>query len=131
MATVLLVESDQASLRALRRLLEGAGYQVFAATGLDEACRLAHEQSCAVAVVDISAPGVAGIALCGALRRRSPAAVLAISTGAVPGECAAALEAGARECLMKPVPADRLLDSLRSIASREKMPTPPETGDAG
>jgi DNA-binding response OmpR family regulator len=131
MATVLLVESDRSALRALRRLLEAAGYEVCTATGLEEACRLASEHPCALAIVDISAPGVAGIALCGALHRRGSAAVLALSTGAVPGECAAAIAAGARECLMKPVPADRLLDCLSSLARDEKRPTSPGTGDAG
>jgi DNA-binding response OmpR family regulator len=131
MATILLVESDQAALRSLRRLLEHAGHQVCAATSADEACRMAEEQACALAVVDLSAPGVAGITVCHCLRERGPTLVLALSTGAVPGEHAAALAAGARVFLVKPVTVDRLLESIAALCSDEKRPTSPDVDDMG
>src|SRR5215212_9153932 len=84
MTTVLLVESDQAALRALRRLLEGAGYRVRAASREEDAERVPREEACDLAVVDLSAPGVAGIAICRLLCAGSATAVLALSAGTVP-----------------------------------------------
>src|SRR5262249_12831270 len=113
--TILLVESDQAALRALRRLLEGAGYRVCAAASAEEARRVAEEERCILAGVDFSGPGVAGATVCRMLCERAPTVVLALSTGAVAGERAAAMEAGAGDYLVKPVPADRLLASVAAL----------------
>jgi DNA-binding response OmpR family regulator len=113
--TVLLVETNRAALRALRRLMEQAGYRVWAATNAEEACRLAEERGCELAVVDLSSPGLAGIALCRWLRERVSSLVLTLSAGTDPGERTAALAAGARDYLVKPVPAERLLASLQAI----------------
>jgi DNA-binding response OmpR family regulator len=118
MTTVLLVESDQAALRALSHLLEGAGYRVRAAAHEDEARRVAREETCPLAVVDLSAPGVAGIPICRSLSEGNATAVLALSAGIVPDERTAALAAGAREYLVKPVPAQRLLQSLAALAKK-------------
>jgi len=129
MVTILLVESDQAALRALRHLLEIAGYRVCAAAREEDARRIAREETCRLAVVDLSAPGVAGIAICRSLCESDGTAVLALSAGTVPGERAAALAAGAREYLVKPVPAQRLLQSLAALM--KKKPTSPDEADAG
>jgi DNA-binding response OmpR family regulator len=118
MTTVLLVESDRAALRALRHLLEGAGYRVCAAAHEEEARRVAREETCALAVIDLSAPGVPGIAICRSLCEGSVTAVLALSAGTVPDERTAALAAGARDYLVKPVPAQRLLQSLAALAKK-------------
>lgn len=118
MMTILLVESDQAALRALSRLLEGAGYRVRAAAREDEARRVTREEACDLAVVDLSAPGVAGIAICRLLCESNETAVLALSAGTVPDERSAALAAGARDYLVKPVPGQRLLQSLAELAKK-------------
>jgi DNA-binding response OmpR family regulator len=132
--TVLLVESDRSALRALRRLMERAGYRVCAATDAEEACRLAEEGECELAVVDLSSPGLAGIALCRSLRDRAPALVLALSAGTDPGERTAALDAGARDYLVKPIPAERLLAVLQAIGDGRgeagaRRQTPDVSGD--
>jgi DNA-binding response OmpR family regulator len=113
--TILLVESDRAAQRALRHLMERAGYRVWTATNAEEACRLAEEGGYELAVVDLSAPGLSGIALCRSLRERAPALVLALSAGTDPGERTAALAAGVRDYLVKPVPAERLLAILATL----------------
>lgn len=130
MTTILLVESDQAAARALTHLLQQAGYRVRTVTREEEAVRAAREDGCRLALVDLSAPGLAGIAICRSLAEQSGTAVLVLSAGTTPDERAAALAAGAGDYLVKPVPAERLLAALSALAAK-KAPTSPQTADAG
>lgn len=101
---VLVVDDDPAVLRAFRRTLEAAGFEVdSAATGTDAVERFRGEPPDAV-VTDISMPGMDGIELIRAIRDTSLDCPVVLVTG-VPGVDSAirAVEYGAFRYLVKPV----------------------------
>jgi PAS domain S-box-containing protein len=109
-ASLLLVEDDPAVRRLLTQMLEGSGYRVVAAANGDEALALADAGSLAVDLVlsDYVLPGISGVELCVALRRRFPELRILLMTGHAdlpPG--AAALPSGA-ELLGKPFTREQL-----------------------
>jgi hypothetical protein len=109
-ASLLLVEDDPAVRRLLTQVLEGSGYRVVAAANGDEALALADAGGLAVDLVlsDYVLPGISGVELCVALRRRFPDLRILLMTGHAelpPG--AAELPRGA-EVLGKPFTREQL-----------------------
>lgn len=68
MATILLVEDDEATLHAFSLLLEHAGYQVILARNGQEALAKILEIAVDLVITDWSMPGMDGVTLCRALR---------------------------------------------------------------
>lgn len=118
--TVLVVEDDQDTRIIYRLVLERAGWQVEEAASGDEALRRAGSRPPAVAIVDISIPGVDGWETTrrlkdGAATRRVP--VIAVTGHALDEDRQRALEAGCDAYLVKPVPPQRLVDEVRRLTS--------------
>ncbi|WP_425428788.1 response regulator [Caballeronia novacaledonica] len=69
MTTVLLVDDDADNLRALRAVLESAGYNVVPATGGNDALFRLNETNPRVIVTDWQMPGMDGLEFCQNIRR--------------------------------------------------------------
>jgi hypothetical protein len=109
-ASILLVEDDPAVRRLLTHMLEGSGYRVLSSANGDEALALADAGKLDVDLVlsDYVLPGISGVELCTALRRRFPELRILLMTGHAelpPG--AAELPAGA-ELIGKPFTREQL-----------------------
>jgi len=101
---VLVVDDEPAVLRAFRRTLERAGFEVdSASTGADAVERFRRDPP-DVVVTDISMPGMGGIELIRAIRDTSLDCPVILVTG-VPGVDSAirAIEYGAFRYLVKPI----------------------------
>ena len=70
-ATLLVVDDELSVRRSLKRIFEGAGHRVIAASDAPNALRLLHKEGCDLIVMDITIPGVDGLALCRLLRAQA------------------------------------------------------------
>ena len=111
---LLVVEDDEAFARTLRRSLERRGYEVRAATTLDEVHALLTEWSPAYAVVDLKlAAGSSGLAAVQALHAHDASMLIVVLTGyASIATAVEAIKRGAHDYLAKPVDADAVVRAL-------------------
>ncbi len=109
-AAILLVEDDPAVRRLLTQMLEGSGYRVVSAANGDEALALADAGTLAVDLVlsDYVLPGISGVELCVALRRRFPELPVLLMTGHAELPAGAAELPRGAELLGKPFTREQL-----------------------
>ncbi len=116
--TVLVVEDDLAVNMVTRRVLERAGYSVFAAQNGIEALRVAERvrYGLHVLVSDVRMPGMGGLELGGELRRRYPELRILFLSGYTENLATvkAPLEPGS-DFLGKPFTASALLERVRRL----------------
>jgi len=104
MATI-LVADDAPSIRTLLRAILQPGHSVIEADDGEQALHFAIEHRPALAILDITMPGLSGIDVCRRIRetpdlRGTP--VIIITANGTPTDRAAAAEAGANFFLTKP-----------------------------
>jgi len=114
-AGVLIVDDEKNIRRTLTLVLEGAGYSVREAASGDEALERLAEAPAALALLDVSMPGIDGIQLLGRLRDLHPdLAVVMISGNATIDTAVEATRLGALDFLEKPLSRDRVLVAVRN-----------------
>ena len=112
---VLIVDDDEPLARTLTRALEGAAYEVRWARDGADAERALSAESFDVVVSDISMPGMTGIELLQAIRRRDLDVPVVLMTGEPDLDSAVrAVEHGALRYLEKPVS----IQALREVVAR-------------
>ncbi len=116
--TVLLVDDDARNIFALSSVLERRGMNVLTATTGREAISILEQSQNEVSLVlmDIMMPEMDGYETINVIRknpafRRLP--ILALTAKAMKGDREKCLEAGASDCLAKPVNTEQLLSALR------------------
>lgn len=106
---VLLVDDDIPFKRALARLLSDDGYEVLQADDGERAVQLALVRRPDVAVLDISMPGLDGVAVLRELAPEMPGTGFIMLSGRDDGDVArACLEIGALDYLTKPADIEKL-----------------------
>lgn len=116
---ILIVDDDQATLRALEQLLGGEGFVVDMADTGSAALELAHNHPPDLVLTDLQMPEMDGIALCRALTKLSPELPVIVATGlADTASAVKALHAGAEDYLTKPLDFDALLVSIQLAMNR-------------
>jgi FixJ family two-component response regulator len=115
-----LVDDDPSFLRAIRRLLEVAGYavQVFASAEEFLTCHQPHLRGCIV--LDLQMPGLSGLDLQGELARaRNPLPIIFLTAyGDIPSSVRA-MKSGADDFLTKPIKKDALLNAVQVALLRD------------
>lgn len=105
----LLAEDDRLSAEVSAELLAGLGLETRVVSSGDEAVRLARESAFDCVFFDAHIPGTDSLAALRAIRAALPEApVFALTGGVRPGEEQRLRAAGMRECLLKPVGAEKL-----------------------
>jgi len=123
---ILVVEDDELTASALLRGLSAEGYAVeVAADGIDGLHR-AREFSYDAMILDLSLPGISGLAVCAELRatgRDLP--VLMLTALGDPADHTAGLDIGADDYIVKPFKFPVLLAHLRALLRRgpARLPT--------
>jgi two-component system OmpR family response regulator len=117
---VLLVDDEQAFVESLAKVLRRRGMAVHTAHDGQSALALAAREEFDVIVLDLTMPGMDGVATLRALRLRDRLTpVLLLSAHAEVERAAQALSLGAANFLLKPCPVDELVAALEDARERK------------
>jgi FixJ family two-component response regulator len=119
--SLLIVDDEPASMRALCDTLEYEGYQTYGYTSATEALAAMRERSFDLLLADLQMPGTNGIDLMKSAQLVDPTLVAVIMTGHGALETAvAAMKAGALDYIQKPIKLATALPVLeRALAVRQ------------
>ncbi len=118
MARILLVDDDQALLRALRIGLSARGYDVVVAHSGDEGVTQVSLAVPDVVVLDLGLPDIDGIEVCRRVRQWSTVPIIVLSAAGTEDRKVAALDAGADDYVTKPFGMAELEARLRAALRR-------------
>ena len=117
MTRILIVEDNPQNLKLARVILEGAGYDAQGATDAHEAEMLLAQGTPDLILMDLGLPGKDGYAFTRELRGRPDTAqvpILAVTSYAMKGDRAKAMEAGCSGYLTKPIDRHLLLFQIQA-----------------
>ncbi len=118
---ILVIDDDPAMTDLLKLLLMPAAAEVITANSGPEGIRLAHDDKPDVITLDLMMPDINGWQVCKAIRKVSSIPILILSALDSPGLVAAALDAGADDYLIKPVPSSVLLAHINKLVRRNNV----------
>jgi two-component system response regulator MprA len=121
--TILVVDDDAPIRRMLLRTLEAEGYAVDSAADGGAGLAAVERAVPDLLVVDVTMPGVDGLALCRRLRAKGLAVpILLLTARDAVADRVAGLDAGADDYLVKPFAAEELLARVRALLRRGREP---------
>jgi DNA-binding response OmpR family regulator len=121
---VLAIDDDPAMTELLILLLRTRGFEVYTANSGEDGIKKMRELSPDVLILDLMMSGVDGWEVCSKVRKFSTTPILILSALDTPGMVASALDAGADDYLIKPVPNSVLIAHLHNLARRARMIKP-------
>jgi len=122
-AAILIVDDDAPIRRMLTRTLEAEGHAVEAAADGGAALAAVERSVPDLVVVDVTMPGVDGLALSRRLRGKGLAVpILMLTARDAVADRVAGLDAGADDYLVKPFAAEELLARVRALLRRGREP---------
>jgi two-component system KDP operon response regulator KdpE len=123
---VLIADEDYSVRRALHNTLFEAGFDITEASAVAEAVALVQAVRCDVALVDIRMAGRQPGEVCGELRGACPALrVLMLTAGENENDQLEALDAGADDCIAKPLRMGEVMARVRAAMRRTQTPQVP------
>ncbi|MCJ7583977.1 MAG: response regulator [Anaerolineales bacterium] len=121
---VLAIDDDPAMTELLILLLRTRGFEVFTANSGEEGIKKIVELHPDILILDLMMAGVDGWEVCSKVRKFSTTPILILSALDAPGMVASALDAGADDYLIKPVPSSVLIAHLHNLARRARLIKP-------
>ncbi|MBN1594493.1 response regulator [candidate division FCPU426 bacterium] len=122
MNSLLLVDSDVESLRALARFLQAEGFSVDQASTLEEAKKFIVQNMYAVILAGLQVVDGGGEAIVEAIKKLRPETQVMVITGAATLDSAiACIRAGAVDYIVKPCANQRLCDSIRNAMNKKAL----------
>ena len=115
---ILVIDDDPAMTELLDLLLKPRGFRVATSNTGEEGVQLVHQFRPDVIILDLMMPGMDGWKVCQAVRTFSQVPILILSALDGPGLVASALDAGADDYLVKPVPSGVLVAHLNNLTRR-------------
>lgn len=115
---ILVVDDDSAMTELLKLLLKPAASIIYTANSGKEGIELAKKYSPDVVILDLMMPEMDGWQVCQAIREFSLLPILILSALDNPGMVARALDSGADDYLIKPVPSGVLIAHLNNLVRR-------------
>ena len=115
---VLVVDDDIEMTDLIKIILEPNTFEVFAANSGQDGVDLAHKIKPDVILLDLLMPGMDGWQVCKEIRKFSQVPILILSAISKPGMVARALDEGADDYLLKPMPSSVLIAHLRKLTRR-------------
>ena len=127
MATILLIEDEDAMVKALRDAFEHHGYMVKIAHDGEKGLQLAESEDPDLLVLDVMLPGMDGFEVCRRLRANGVTApILMLTARAEEVDKVVGLEIGADDYMTKPFSTRELLARVKALlrrSSEESSPT--------
>ena len=118
MYKVLTIDDDPALTELLTLLLKTHGLDAYMANSGEEGLQMIHKISPDVVILDLMMPEMDGWQVCTAIRTFSNVPILILSALDSPGLIARALDGGADDYLVKPVPSGVLIAHLNNLFRR-------------
>jgi two-component system KDP operon response regulator KdpE len=115
---VLVVDDEEAIVRALRANLKARGYEVDLASTGEQGLDLAARRHPDAVILDLGLPGMDGTEVIRGLRGWSHIPIIILSARSDEAEKVAALDAGADDYVPKPFGMDELMARLRAALRR-------------
>jgi DNA-binding response OmpR family regulator len=117
---VLVIDDDDAMTEMLKLVLEPNAFEVHAANSGPEGIEAARRLNPEVIILDLLMPDMNGWEVCKAIRSFSQVPILVLSAISKPGMVARALDEGADDYLLKPMPSGVLIAHLKRLARRAR-----------
>ena len=127
---ILLVEDDLNSLKLLRRLVEGAGYEVLTATTGEKALALARRSEPRVIVLDVMLPDMDGWSIMKQLKAEPKTEGIPVIITSVLGNPDLGIGLGASDYFTKPVPREPFLARIAKLGEWRRTRIRVVSGDA-
>ena len=118
MLKILIIDDDPAMTELVTLLLKTHGLDAYMANSGEDGLELIHKISPDVVILDLMMPGMDGWQVCTQVRSFSPVPILILSALDSPGLVARALDGGADDYLIKPVPSGVLIAHLNTLTRR-------------
>ncbi len=120
--TLLIVEDEEPSRRALADYLEHRGYEIHQAATALEAIRQWDAHRADVVLLDLGLPDLDGVEVVRRIRREATTPIIILSARGDERDKIAGLEAGADDYLTKPFATDELNARIRAVLRRAGGP---------
>lgn len=117
---VLVIDDDTSMTEMLKLLLEPNDFMVFEANSGQEGIKATRRFNPEVVILDLQMQGVDGWNVCREIRSFSDVPILVLSAISKPGIVAQALDEGADDYLLKPMPSSVLIAHLKKLTRRAK-----------
>lgn len=117
---VLVIDDDTSMTEMLKLLLEPNDFTVFEANSGQEGIKATRRFNPEVVILDLQMQGVDGWNVCREIRSFSDVPILVLSAISKPGIVAQALDEGADDYLLKPMPSSVLIAHLKKLTRRAK-----------
>ena len=121
---VLAIDDDPAMTELLTLLLKTHGFEIATANSGLAGIKLIRTTQPDVVILDLMMPAMDGWQVCTQVRTFSNVPILIFSALDSPGMVASALDAGADDYLVKPVPSGVLVAHLNTLARRASLRKP-------
>ena len=118
---ILVIDDDPAMTDLLKLLLQPTQAHILTANSGREGLELARKHKPDIVLLDLMMPEMDGWEVCKAIRGFSNMPILVLSALDSPGTVAAALDAGADDYLIKPVPSGVLLAHINNLMRRTRL----------
>jgi len=115
---ILVIDDDFAMTELLKLLLMPTHSIVITANSGAEGLELSKEEYPDLFILDLMMPEMDGLQVCETIRKFSIAPILVLSALDNPGMVAKALDAGADDYLIKPVPSGVLIAHINNLVRR-------------
>jgi two-component system KDP operon response regulator KdpE len=128
---ILVVDDESQITRVLRTTLSAQRYDVRTAQDAESALEVFQDWVPDLIITDLSMPGMSGIELCHAIRKRSEVPIIILSVRGEEKLKVEALDSGADDYVTKPFSRTELLARVRANVRRAPVERQPQVIDVG